>query len=67
MSEKNLIRRTIMGKSSGLKPGQKAPASGQYLTIGPIRLDRHILWLTKRKINLGKLNLFMLNYKNAWQ
>lgn len=24
-----------MGKSSGLKPGQKAPASGQYLTIGP--------------------------------
>jgi hypothetical protein len=56
-----------MGKSSGLKPGQKAPASGQYLTIGPIRLDRHILWLTKRKINLGKLNLFMLNYKNAWQ
>ncbi|HNV35999.1 MAG: hypothetical protein BWX81_00593 [Spirochaetes bacterium ADurb.Bin110] len=24
-----------MGKTSGLKPGEKAPASGQYLTIGP--------------------------------
>ena len=24
-----------MGKTNGLKPGQKAPASGQYQTIGP--------------------------------
>jgi hypothetical protein len=24
-----------MSKTSGLKPGQKAPASGQYQTIGP--------------------------------
>jgi hypothetical protein len=24
-----------MGKTSGLKPGQKAPASGQYQTVGP--------------------------------
>jgi len=24
-----------MSKTSGLKPGEKAPASGQYRTIGP--------------------------------
>ncbi len=24
-----------MAKTSGLKPGQKAPASGQYQTVGP--------------------------------
>jgi len=24
-----------MGKHNGLKPGQNAPASGQYQTIGP--------------------------------
>jgi hypothetical protein len=24
-----------MAKTSGLKPGQEAPASGQYTTIGP--------------------------------
>ena len=24
-----------MGKTSGLKPGSKAPASGQYRTVGP--------------------------------
>lgn len=24
-----------MGKTSGLKPGQTAPASGQYQVIGP--------------------------------
>jgi len=24
-----------MGKTSGLKPGSKTPASGQYQTIGP--------------------------------
>jgi hypothetical protein len=24
-----------MGKISGLKPGSKTPASGQYITIGP--------------------------------
>lgn len=24
-----------MGKTSGLKPGQKAPVSGQYQTVGP--------------------------------
>jgi hypothetical protein len=24
-----------MAKASGLKPGQKAPASGQYVEVGP--------------------------------